>query len=676
MRDRFHADRVRVARCLLAAVLSVGAALRIVLYAVFHDGALQPESLAVVLATGFVFDFLAALVVLSPAFLALAGLRLRFLARPRVLAALLALAFSVLAFDAIAEYLFFEEFDARFNHIAVDYLLYPTEVFTNIGESYDVPLIAAVSLGAGAIGAFLASRKLRGLSFGPLPFVARALGVVVVLAAALLSGLLYARLPATLGASRITSEIAHNGWAQLARAFLTSDLDYRAYYATLPAAEARERAARVLGFEPPSRSVLDAPDGTFALGKRFGPESERRDGSTSAGSRRALDVVVVLEESLGSSFVGVLGGNGSTPEFDRWSKEGLLLTQLVATGNRTVRGLEGILCSFVPLPPDSVVKRTRQSDVACLAGVFAAKGYATCFLYGGYGVFDHMKPFLSRNGFAEFVEQDDYPGDAFRTAWGVADEYIFDALLEREMRAEREKTPVFATLLSVSNHRPYSVPAGRTERPAGEKSRAGAVRYADWCIGRYLDRAKERGLLDHTVVLVVGDHGARVYGSEQIPVGSYRIPGLFLAPDPALRGKRVDRLCSQIDLGPTLLAIAGASATAPFLGSDLLSADDGLGGSARSGRAFVQHDRDIGLLTEDALVVLGLKGTSQVWVRSAAAADAFVIVPENLRTRAQLELVRDAIGVFQTADELYRAGAYVLGRPSPAERAASSGPSR
>ena len=41
-----------------------------------------------------------------------------------------------------------------------------------------------------------------------------------------------------------------------------------------------------------------------------------------------------------------------------------------------------------------------------------------------------------------------------------------------------------------------------------------------------------------SVVLVVGDHGARVYGSELIPVESYRIPALFLAPDPRWRGRR------------------------------------------------------------------------------------------------------------------------------------------
>ncbi|MBL8235564.1 MAG: sulfatase-like hydrolase/transferase, partial [Bryobacterales bacterium] len=45
-------------------------------------------------------------------------------------------------------------------------------------------------------------------------------------------------------------------------------------------------------------------------------------------------------------------------------------------------------------------------------------------------------------------------------------------------------------------------------------SRAGAVAYSDWAIGHWLDAARDKGLLEHTVVLIVGDHGARVYGRE------------------------------------------------------------------------------------------------------------------------------------------------------------------
>lgn len=660
-----YADRIRIARWLLFSVLLLGALLRIALDLAFHEGSFRPASLLLALAAGAVYDFFAALLLLALPFALLACFRLRFLSRGGWRFVLLALIFSLAFFDAAVEYTFFEEFSARYNHIALDYLLYPTEVFTNIGESYDVPLVVALSILLGALAAVLVSKRLRGLSFGPLPWVARAQALAAVLFLAGLSSAAYAILPATISDDRVTSEIAHNGPAQLVRAFLTSELPYDVYYPVLPPPVARARAAAVLGFPPPNRMELSLPEGRFALRKEIRPRATASASPSTAGvatlPARPLDAVVVLEESLGSSFIGVLDRKEKdcSPCFDRWSADGLLLTHLVATGNRTVRGLEGVLCSFVPLPGDSITKRTRQEEVACLARVFASSGYSTCFLYGGRAIFDHMKPFLVKNGYAEIVDQPDFPGDAFTTAWGVADEYIFDALLQRQLRAASEGKPLFATLLSVSNHRPYDVPPGRTGRPAGEQTRVGAVAYADWCIGRYLDAAREKGLLEHTVVLVVGDHGARVYGSEEIPVRSYRIPALFLAPDSSwpghgVRGARIDKLCSQIDLGPTLLSLAGVSCTAPFLGEDLTAAPDG------PGRAFVQHDRDIGILTDDALVVLGLRKSVFFYRRTDRDDDHLLRVDGSHATPAMRALQEDAIAVFQVADELYRNGRFAL----------------
>ena len=62
-------------------------------------------------------------------------------------------------FWKISEILFWEEFGVRFNFIAVDYLVYTTEVVKNIRESYNLPLIITVVL-AIATGLFLLWRRL------------------------------------------------------------------------------------------------------------------------------------------------------------------------------------------------------------------------------------------------------------------------------------------------------------------------------------------------------------------------------------------------------------------------------------------------------------------------------------------------------------------------------------
>src|SRR5207247_2629671 len=47
----------------------------------------------------------------------------------------------ILLFNATSEFFFWDEFNARFNFIAVDYLIYTTEVIGNIRQSYPIELI-------------------------------------------------------------------------------------------------------------------------------------------------------------------------------------------------------------------------------------------------------------------------------------------------------------------------------------------------------------------------------------------------------------------------------------------------------------------------------------------------------------------------------------------------------
>ena len=160
------------------------------------------------------------------------------------------------------------------------------------------------------------------------------------------------------------NEIANNGAIAFAAAAWTGNLDYGAYYKTLPKDEAYQRARRLLA-EPDTNSSDD------------GQSIRRRVAGDPARPR--LNVVIFLEESLGSEFWGCLGRtNTLTPEMDKLAaEEGLLFTNIYASGNRTVRGMEGVLSSFPPLPGESIVKRDRSDNVETIARVLKRDGYKT-----------------------------------------------------------------------------------------------------------------------------------------------------------------------------------------------------------------------------------------------------------------------------------------------------------
>jgi len=649
--SELFAERLRLARAWLGILLSVGLGLRLVLWVAFCETPLELGTLARCLALGALRDGLAAVALLTPLLLALALRRGDGRARPRRRRVGLALFASAVVFGALVEYFYFEEFDARFNNIALDYVLYPGEVGANVWQSYDVPLHVALAGLAGALLSWIASRGRERLERGPLPLGARARAGLIVLVCGTAAGAGSWWFPPATGLARVPGEIADNGLVALVRTFWSADLEYPLYYRTLPTGVARARAAEVLGF--PAR-----PDEPFL--KRL---------PTHAGGTPPQQIVILVEESLGSDYVAALGGRfDCTPELERHFADGYLLSGLVANGNRTVRGLEGVLCSFVPLPGYAVLRRGKSENVATVARVLRDSGYRTAFFYGGEGTFDHIQPFVEANGWQEFHAEEEYPEEAFRTAWGVADEYVFDALLARQETARARGEPLFATMLSVSNHKPYAFPRGRYALPSELTGRKGAVRYADACLGGYLDELAARGLADDTLVLIVGDHGARVYGAESIPTASYRIPALFVTSDPRWRGQRSARLCSQVDLVPTLLDLAGIECTAPFLGASLLGRPEG------GGRAFVQHNRDVGWLGEHALVVLGLGKSVAFYTRSGPTSDAFTPVPAADAGPELWSLADDASAVFGTAYELYDQRRFRL--PSEVELAGVSSSSR
>lgn len=550
-----------------------------------------------------------------------------------------ALVFIVL-FLMVTEYYFFEEFKSRFNTVAVDYLLYPHEVFVNIWESYHtglvIVLVAAVTAGWLWVAARrfapmweqVGSRRTRGMAFG-----------AAVLGAGLLS-LGIGLKPPHISTNRTSNEIANDGALSFFSAFWTHQLDYSAFYKTVGKGEAYAITRKLLS-EPHVRFLDDG------LSIRRAVEGDP--------SRPKLNVVVILEESLGSPYWGCLGRtNTLTPEMDRLAmSEGLLFTNIYASGNRTVRGMEGVLSSFPPLPGDSIVKRHLSDNVETLARVFRRDGYTNLFLYGGRGLFDSMRSYAVRNGYDRFIEQSDFKHPTFSTIWGVCDEDLFARGIEEFRALSAAKQPFFATMLTVSNHRPYTFPEGRIPEPQGR--RASAVKYADYSLGRFFEQAHRETFWSNTVFVVVADHGARVYGKQTIPIHSYEIPFVVLGPAVVNHPARIGALGCSLDVGPTLLGLVGRPYESLFFGRDLLR--DGAG----TGRVFLNHNRDIGMMASERLVVLGLMENLEFYTGEPKRAQMTPL--EGDPSEADLGLARECMAVYAVADDLYMHQNYTLDRP-------------
>jgi len=641
-------SRFRLALALALFLVVLGSLTRLALVVAGSTGTSRPlAELLRIFAAGALLDLWVAAWCVLPwvVYLALLPERLWQARWQKVaLGAALAAALYGALFAAAAEWFFFEEFDSRFNFVAVDYLIYPTEVVTNIWQSYPTGKIL-VAIAAIVAALLLGLRSRLSCAWErPTPLAGRL--AVLCAHGGLLALLALSCSPRTLidhSPDRVVRELTSNGTYAFGEALLGLDAPYAGLYATRGESENHRRLEALLR-EPASAPVALATGSSARAIRALSPA-------------RPWNVVLLLEESFGSEFVGALhpgNDDGLTPEFDALAAEGVLFTQAFATGNRTIRAIEATTSSLPPLPGAPVVQRRGARDLFTLPGVLGAAGYQTLFVYGGRALFDGMGPYLAANGMQRIVEQSDFPKGEFSTAWGVSDQAILDRSLIEMEAMEAIGKPFFAMILSVSNHRPYAYPPGTIEPLPGLKRRQNVVRYADWAIGRFFRAAREKSFFDHTLFVVMGDHGARVYGAASIPLASYQVPILMIAPGILPAGSRIDTLASSLDVPPTILSILGLAYDSRFFGHDILHT------APEDGRALLVHNGDIALMRNGRIAILGLRQQTAVFEVDRASGEFHL---QDGHSPPAAELVSDAIAFFQSADELVRGGRYGLAVP-------------
>ncbi|MBL8698073.1 MAG: sulfatase-like hydrolase/transferase [Alphaproteobacteria bacterium] len=536
----------------------------------------------------------------------------------------------VLVFAELGEMFFWNEFDSRYNSIAVNYLIFPREVIGNIRESFNLAiLLPLVALLAGSLYAGLRRPLVAALAAAP----GRAIRIRLCAAAMAALGLGATTawvVPLDPFLDRTVNEVARNGLHSLLHAGLTNDEKFDGLYPTLPDAEANRLARRLVAQD---NTRFLQPDDRLGLVRRV---------DNGAAARR-LNVVLVIEESFGSVYVDGLDNNGPesiSPRLTALARDGLLFTNVYATGNRTVRGLEALLTSFPPIPGISTTRRAGSEGMDSLPFLLKRFGYQTAFLYGGRAAFDNMGHYWSTIGFDRVLEQRDIAEVGFKTIWGAADEFLFGEALRRLDSMTATGTPVFLSLLTVSNHRPYVYPAGRIAKDPAQKRKENSASYADWAFGDFIERARGHAWFKDTVFVFIGDHGPRVYGAAQVPVPSYRVPLLFYAPA-HVAPERNDALGSSMDMAPTLLGLLGLSYDSPFFGVDLRRVPPG------GGRVAMEHNFSIAL-GDGRNVAMLLPGRQQRGWSMRPGPQELVPQPEPDRA-----LVDQAIGLYQTAHRLF-----------------------
>jgi phosphoglycerol transferase MdoB-like AlkP superfamily enzyme len=534
----------------------------------------------------------------------------------------------VLTIPGLAEVEFYREFLSRYNSLALHYWSQPATVLSQIWYGYPVIpyLLLAAALIAAYVGAvawmagrWLATRRPGGWRGEALGVARTALlvGLLVVVARGGVRGVPLQWGDAVHSQCMFANQLSQNGFWTLAWSLKrgTGAARFaRMWPAPMPPDEAHRSTQRLLLL--PQDELVD-PTGRYPLLRRH--LTGRRTVSLVSGRDDPPNVVVIIMESFSARFVGAVGSpDDCTPEFNRLARDGILFDRCFSAGTHTHQANVAVSAGFPNLPGYEALMQNYTDGMQpfdSLPQTLKRRGYATTFLYNGDFSWENMEGFFRVQGIDRFIGRQSFGARNYHDrTWGVSDKDLLDRADEEFGKA---KGPFYATILTLSNHVPFDLPkplpvAEVTGHGKMDKPMTG-IRYADWAIGQFFQKARRQPYFRNTLFVLVGDHGFSVHPIlTELRLLRFHVPLLFYAPD-LLRGqaRRCHTVAGQVDIAPTILGLLGDTGPHQHWGRDLfaLPADD-------PGWAVFkpsEHSSNAGLVRGDHLLVRTEDGHSELY---------------------------------------------------------------
>ncbi len=215
----------------------------------------------------------------------------------------------------------------------------------------------------------------------------------------------------------------------------------------------------------------------------------------------------------------------------RIAENTLIVPNFVAHNRQTMRGLYSILtgdyCKLTITTPKiyEYLHIPRELRLPCLPDVLAKAGYTTAYLQAADLAFMSKDRFMSASGFQQVMGKEYFQYQYVPFGWGPDDKAFFEQAGDFIIDMNKKSKPWFITLLNVGTHHPYAVPEELYREFPTRK--AAAVAYLDEALNDFVERLREKGVLDETLLIITSDESHGVSGQ---PYGNYW--GLFIAHSP------------------------------------------------------------------------------------------------------------------------------------------------
>lgn len=247
---------------------------------------------------------------------------------------------------------------------------------------------------------------------------------------------------------------------------------------------------------------------------------------------KGKNIIVIHAESMQKFAMDLTFNNKEvTPNLNKLANEGIYFSNFYSqVGVGTSSDAEFTFnTSLMPSTKGTVFVNYFDRDYISIPKLLKEQGYYTYSMHANTGEFWNRNTMHKSLGYDKFYSKDSYIIDE-TIGLGLSDKSFFKQSVNiMKQVKEEENKPFYSLLIMLSNHTPFSdlalmedykttidvtIDNQTVTRDYLNNTTMGnylrSVHYADSAIGEFIDNLDKEGLLENTVLVIYGDHDARL----------------------------------------------------------------------------------------------------------------------------------------------------------------------
>ncbi|MEA4845967.1 MAG: LTA synthase family protein [Clostridiaceae bacterium] len=347
------------------------------------------------------------------------------------------------------------------------------------------------------------------------------------------------------------------------------------------------------------------------------------------GIAKGRNIIVIQVESLQNLVINMYyGGQELTPNLNKLlAKDSIYFNRFYQQlGKGNTSDAEFVTQnSFYPSIDVPAYRKYENNRFMGFPMIMRENGYGTYAFHAYKPEFWNRQNMYPMLGYDRFINMNDFNlSETF--GMGLSDRHFFEQSAEY---LSTVKQPFYSFLVTLSSHHPFTLPENYKKiklNPVHKDTLLGryiqVINYTDEAIGLFIEKLKEYGLYENSIIAIYGDHRgisngvpendklmAELLGHEYSFDESLNVPLIIHIPGAHM--KETNTIAGgQMDFLPTMLNLLGIKESRlKLFGQDLLNAESGFVASQTSIiKGYFIDDEKIFVMSRD-----GVFENSKAW---------------------------------------------------------------